>query len=136
MGPPGSLGGTPKVGPGRRRDKQWSANAHPLQSDRGPSTASPNSMRRKPSHPDAEGIADDGGNKNGEHRRPAAKVTKIHRINTVGAAQRPARNKQGRERKPCALSGGLGVTCDGFIFRTRPSLIAKFRSCWSIWLVP
>jgi hypothetical protein len=33
-------------------------------------------MRRKPAHPDAEGIADDGGNENRENQRPAAIVAK------------------------------------------------------------
>jgi hypothetical protein len=38
-------------------------------------------MRRKPSHPDAEGIADNGGDENGKHQRPAAKVViEVHRI--------------------------------------------------------
>jgi hypothetical protein len=41
-------------------------------------------VRRKPPHLNAEGIADDGGNENGEHQSPTAKVsTKNHRVNTV-----------------------------------------------------
>jgi hypothetical protein len=36
-------------------------------------------MRRKPPHPNVEGIADDGGNEDGELHSPAAKVvTKIY----------------------------------------------------------
>ena len=105
------------MGPGRRRDKQWSPNAHPLRSGRGPSSASPNSMRRKPPHPDAEGIADDGGDENGEHQRPAAKiVTKVNRISTVAASPKPAHRKQSRQRKFCALLLVLDVTYDGFAY--------------------
>ena len=45
-----------------------------------------NSMRRKPAHPDAEGIADDGGDENGEQQRPAAKVMiKIHRMSAISS---------------------------------------------------
>jgi hypothetical protein len=31
-------------------------------------------MVRKPTHPDAEGIADDSGDENGKQQRPAAKI--------------------------------------------------------------
>jgi hypothetical protein len=31
-------------------------------------------MVRKPPYPDAEGIADDSGDENGKHQRPAAKI--------------------------------------------------------------
>src|SRR5450631_4582007 len=73
---------TPNVGSVRRRDEQWSPNAHPLRpSQRGPASRRRISMRRKPSHPDAEGIADDGGDENGKHQRPAAKVAiEVHRM--------------------------------------------------------
>jgi hypothetical protein len=53
----------------------------------------------KAPHPNAEGIADDGGDENDEHRRPAAKVVKNHRMNTV-AALAAARTEKERERKP------------------------------------
>ena len=47
----------------------------------GPAARRRISMRRKPADPDADGIADDGGNENGENQRPAAMVAKkVHRI--------------------------------------------------------
>ena len=51
----------------------------------GPAARRRISMRRKPAHPDAEGIADDGGNENGENQRPAAIAAKeIHRVRSDG----------------------------------------------------
>lgn len=42
------------------------------------------SMRRKPPHPDAEGIADHGADQYGKHQRPAADVViEVHRKSTV-----------------------------------------------------
>lgn len=46
----------------------------------GPAARRRISMHRKPTHPDAQGIADDGRDENGEHQRPAAKVAiEVHR---------------------------------------------------------
>ena len=88
---------TPNVGSVRRRAEQWSPNAHPLQPrQRGPASRRRISMRRKPSHPDAEGIADDGGDENGKRQRPAAKVEiEVHRIRFASKRPqaRPARKK-------------------------------------------
>jgi hypothetical protein len=70
-------------------------------------------MCRKPPHPNAEGIADDGGEENDELQRPAAKVVENHRMNT-GAALAAARTEKQRERKPRTLILGLDVTYDGF----------------------
>jgi hypothetical protein len=44
-------------------------------------------MGRKPSHPDAEGIADDSGDESGEHQRPEAKIAiEVHRMSTAAAS--------------------------------------------------
>ena len=84
---------------------------------RGPSSASPNSMRRKPPHPDAQGIADDGGDENGEHQRPAAKVViEVHRWIPSAALTVAGTEGRSRERKPCALLLVLDVTYDGFAY--------------------
>jgi hypothetical protein len=74
-------------------------------------------MRRKPPHPDAEGIADDGGDENGEHQGPAAKVMiKLHRISTVCGQQRPIRKRPDRERRTRALPLVFEVAYDGFAY--------------------
>ena len=63
------------------------AQCSPSPTGTGPSGASPNSMGRKPPHPDAEGIADDGGDEQGEHQRPAAAkiAIEVHRMSTAAA---------------------------------------------------
>src|ERR1700730_594913 len=72
---PGSLGGNAQRGLRTATRRTMVAQCSPSAAEpEGPRIASPNSMRRKPSHPDAEGIADDGGDENGKHQRPAAKV--------------------------------------------------------------
>jgi len=73
----------------------------------------------EPPRPDAEGIADDGGDENGEHKRTAAKVViEVHRTGLAsnGPKPRPARRSQCRERKLCALPLALDVTYDGFTY--------------------
>jgi hypothetical protein len=71
MGPPGSLGGNAQRGP-RTATQQamvvWCSG--PADRQRAGS-ASPNSMDRKPAHPDTEGIADDSRSEYREHQRPA-----------------------------------------------------------------
>jgi hypothetical protein len=99
VGPPGSLGGNAQRGPRTVTRQAMVAQCSPSPTGRGPGSASPNSMRRKPPHPNTEGIADDGGDENDEHRCPAAKVVKNHRMNTV-AALAAARTEKKRERKP------------------------------------
>jgi hypothetical protein len=73
----------------------------------------------EPSRPDAEGIADNGGDENGEHKCPAAKVViEVHRTRLAsnGPKPGPARRSQRRERKLCALLLALDVTYDGFTY--------------------
>jgi hypothetical protein len=56
--------------------------------------------------------ADDSGDNNGEHQRPAAKIVmEVHRKGAAGAQQ-----EQGREREPCSLLLVLDVTYDRFAY--------------------
>jgi hypothetical protein len=53
-------------------------------------------MVRKPPHPDAEGIADDSGDENGEHQRPAAKIViEVDRTSTAAASTLTTQEEQG-----------------------------------------
>jgi hypothetical protein len=48
----------------------------------------------KPSHPDAEGIADDSGDEYGEHQCPDAKIAiEIHRMSTAATSTLPQHRK-------------------------------------------
>jgi hypothetical protein len=104
--PPGSLGGNAQRGLRTATRRTMVAQCSPSATEpEGPRVASPNSMRRKPSHPDAKGIADDGGDENGKHQRPAAKVAiEVHRIRFASKRPqaRPARKRRSRERRPHA----------------------------------
>jgi hypothetical protein len=75
-------------------------------------------VRRKPFHPDAESIADDGGDENREHQRPAAKVViEVHRMSTVsGLSSGPHGEGKAEERKLGALLLVLDVTYDGVAY--------------------
>ena len=83
-------GGRGAAGQSGRKRPTWAPdgdatnNGRPMLtlSDRveGPAARRRISMHRKPTHPDAQGIADDGRDENGEHQRPAAKVAiEVHR---------------------------------------------------------
>ena len=104
------------MGLGRRRDKQGSPAAHLAKrvEDRA-ARRRIHSMRRKPAHPDAEGIEDNGGDENGEHQRPAAKVIiKFHRIDTV-CGLTAARTEEARPvAKTLRLVPASDVTYDGY----------------------
>ena len=90
VGPPGSLGGNAQRGPRTATRQAMDARRSPSPRARGPSSAPPNSMGQKPSHPDAECIADDVGDENGEHQRPAAKVViEMHRMSTAAGSTLP-----------------------------------------------
>ena len=105
--PPGSWEETPNVGLGRRRDTQGSPSAGPLRKAEDAAARRRISTRRKPTHPDAEGIADDGEDENGEYQRPTAVVViEVHRSGSPAA---PVRKKQGKP-KSCALFLVLDVT--------------------------
>jgi hypothetical protein len=95
--PPGSLGGNAQRGPRTATRQAMVAQCSPSPIGRGPNSASPKSMGRKPPHPDAEGIADDSGDEYGEHQRPDAKtVMEFHWISTAGQPQQAAPHRKSK----------------------------------------
>jgi hypothetical protein len=80
-------------------------------------------MRRKPAHPDTEGIEDHGGDENGEHQRPAAKVIiKFHRIDTV-CGLTAARTEEARPvAKTLRLVPASDVTYDGYAWMSNKAI--------------
>ncbi len=95
--PPGSLGGNAQRGFRTATRRTMVAQCPPSATEaEGPRIASPNFNASEAIHPDAEGIADDGGDENGKHQRPAAKVgIEVHRIRFASKRPqaRPARKK-------------------------------------------
>jgi hypothetical protein len=73
-------------------------------------------MYRNPAHPDAEGIADDGGDESGEDQSPAAKtVIQVHQWIPPAASALACREGEA-ESEACALILALDVAYERFAY--------------------
>ena len=134
--PPGSLGGNAQRGFRTATRRTMVAQCPPSATEaEGPRIASPNFNASEAIHPDAEGIADDGGDENGKHQRPAAKVEiEFHRMRFAGKRPqaRPARKRRSRERRPHASPRTILLSSSSPVrsFRCRTSRTDRRSANW------